>query len=331
MAATKNSLPQFEADTSKIEVALNNVSKPVPDSYKYGRDAILQLTKVNRTLFTEMEEKNSGNYIVSGIERKTSEYDFEAFSLAVGQALYNQSYQCGNTKENSGIKKGRARELSERTGKEYNKGEIVISLNDLCRYGYGTEPTTQQRETMKNLIETLHSTPVHIDFPNGDTLDASLCVTMARYKRKADGAILYDLILNPIFCNRVVRNFAEFPQDITKRLAEASPKRTAAHLKLLKLLASQDKNKPCYRNIETLLTELNMEETYKAQPSRTEKQLITMFDNMVTIGLLTHYEIERVKARRRDAISKVRFYLNKDFIKNDTEEPEAASEPEQPA
>lgn len=46
--------------------------KRPPITFRMGRDAHLQLAKVKRDLFTDLEEKESGNYIVSGLERSVS-------------------------------------------------------------------------------------------------------------------------------------------------------------------------------------------------------------------------------------------------------------------
>lgn len=310
---------------------LSDTEKPVPNSFKAGRDPLLQLAKVDRGLFTEMEEKQSGNYIIRGVERKISELDFEAFTLAMGQLLYNQSYQFGNTDENTGVSKGIAKRLSERTGHTYYRGEIYASLTDICRAAYGTEnPSTDQKKAMDKLIKTLHDTPVHIDFPNGDSLDQWLCVKTDEFTRHRDGAKIYNLILNPIFCNRVTNQFAEFPQDITKRLNGSTGKKgrlTSAHYRLLKLLGCQKKSEPFYRNIWTLLEELRLYEAYQEQPSRTEKQLLSLFESMKTVGILKNYDITKEKVgRRANAVSKITFYLNPKFIerkgKKEKEEPE---------
>lgn len=310
----------FEKDLGKIS-ALDEISSKaqtaaLPTTYKYGREAILQLRRVDRTLFSDIQEKESGNYIVSGIERQVSELDFEALKLAMAQILYNQSYQFGHTEKNTGVSEKKAKRLSAQTGNEYFSGEVVTSLTEICRLGYGVEPNGVQKEAMKALLDTLHSTPVHITFPNGDTADITLCATMSKYIRKADGAVMYQLFLHPIFCSNVAKNFAELPQNITKQLSAITKRKTPAHYKLITLLTSQDKRKPFYRNIDTLLYELNLEDTYRINPSRTEKQLKALFDTMVKLDIITHYDVETTKVRQRTAISKVTFYLNPNYLRD---------------
>lgn len=289
---------------------------PTPDTFKIGREISLQLAKVERDLFTDIEERESGNYIVSGLSRKVTEMDFSAFSLAVGQILYRQSYQSGNTDTNSGLTQTIAPRLKDQTGHTYYGGEIVTTLKDLCRYAYGEEdPNKVQRAAMVTLIDTLHSTPVGVTFPNGDKIEAHLCVKMGRYTRKKDGAVFYHLILNPIFCENVRRNFSEFPQDITMRLTASTKQKTDAHYKLLLLLGRQDRRKPFIRNIDTLLEELGLIEAYKKDTTRTEKKLLKLFGDMKKMGLLKDFQTETYISRRKKRISKVTFTINPDFVK----------------
>lgn len=293
-------------------------SKHLPANYKIGRQVSLHLQKIERDLFTDFEEKQSGNYIVKGIERKVNEYDFHAFSIAMAKILYNQSYQSGNEDINSGVKRQKARGLSVRGGKDYYAGSVVVSLNDICREAYGADkPSTEQRKAMTTLIDTLHNNKVHIDFPNGDTLDATLCATMGIYTRKEDGAITYSLTLNPIFCEAVENNFGLLPQDTMKRLALATSKTTAAHLKLLKLLAIQNKRTPFVRYFSELLKEMGLEDAYKANTARTEKQILNIFNAMVKVGIVSTYTTETRQARGKKRIDKVKFILNPDFDKGE--------------
>ena len=141
----------------------------VPDTFKIGRDAALQLSKVERDLFTDMEERESGKYIISGVEKFATDTDFSAFTFAVSQILYNQSYISGNADVNSGIRRKIARKATAAAGTDVYQGEIVVSLNELCRLGYGMkEPTSEAKKKMAALIDSVHKQPVKIKFPNGD-------------------------------------------------------------------------------------------------------------------------------------------------------------------
>ena len=198
------------------------LEKPEPPFFKVGRYAALQLSKVERDLFTDMEEAESGNYIISGLTKQVTELDFTAFTFAVGQILYNQSYKSGNEDINSGLKREEAKNLSRKTGETLYNGSIVTSLNELCRLAYGVqEPTTELKKKMVTLIDTIDKKPVEIKFPNGDKLESKLCVTMNKYTREKDGAILYDLYLNPIFGSQIQRQFGELPQDVIASLEKS--------------------------------------------------------------------------------------------------------------
>lgn len=303
-------------------LGFNEISKPVPDSYKLGRDSTLQLAKIERNLFTDMEERDSGNYIVSGLNKKVTELDFTAFSFAVGQILYNQSYQSGNVETNSGISKTISRKMSKTFEEQAYTGDIVTSLNDLCRLAYGVEaPDQRQRKTMSTLIDVIHSTPVTIQTPKGAKIESILCACMEKYTAE-DGAISYNLHLHPIFCHGVANNFAELPQDLTKRLSGATKKKTLSHYRLIRLLSNQDKRKPFVRTIAQLLADLALDEAYNKDRGRTEKQILSVIDSMKDIELLSSYDIEYMTIRNKKAIGKITFHLNRDFIRH-TQEPEA--------
>lgn len=307
-----NKLSKISEDEEKSSffssIGFKEISKPVPDSYKVGRDAQLQLSKVERNLFTDMEEKESGNYIISGLGRKVSELDFTAFSFAVGQLLYNQSYLSGNLDTNSGISKKKAK-IGKNT--DQFSGEIVTSLSDICRLAYGVDkPDFRQKTTMSTLIDTLHKTTAKIRYPNGDELESHLCLTMNKYTREKDGAVLYDLFINPIFCSRVAENFSELPQDIIVRLSKATKRKTEAHYLLIRLLSLQVKGRIFIRTIDVLLKELNLEAAYKEQRARTEKQLLSIFATMVKIKIIDNFDLEYTTVKTKKILSKVTFHLS---------------------
>lgn len=310
---------QIDRDTELLK-GLDNTKK-LPANFNMGRAVGLQLAALERDLFTDSEEKESGNAIVSGIETKINDYDFRAFSMGIAKILYNQSYQSGNVDTNSGLIKEVAQGITPKTpnAEKYYNGTVVVTLNDICRDAYGTDtPSTEQRRAITKLLKTLHHNEVHIDFPNGDSLDAVLCATMTRYKRASDSAITYSLSLHPIFTYAVTSNFAPFPQDTTKRLALATKRQTAAHLRLLTLLGMQDKRKPYVRTYTELLKDMGLTDAYKANPTRTEKQTIEIFKTMKDIGIVSDCKIDRLPTKRKK-IAKVTFVLNEAFSKSSKE------------
>ena len=310
-----------EQDTKSILSSLGfSISKPVPTSYKLGRNSTLQLADIEHNLFTDMEAKESGNYIISGLNKKVTELDFTAFSFAVGQILYNQSYLNGNVDTNSGKSKTPSIKMSKSFEETVYAGDILTTLNDLCRLAYGVDtPDQRQRKAMSTLIDVIQSTPVKIQTPNGETVESRLCACMDKYIAK-DEAITYNLHLHPIFCYGVANNFAELPQDLTKRLSNATKKKTVSQYRLIRLLSNQDKRKPFVRTMAQLISDLSFCEYYRVQRVKAEKQIIEAIEIMKSIDLLSSYDIEYTTIRNKKVISKVIFHLNKNFIRQTKEQ-----------
>lgn len=287
--------------------------RPEPPTWKYGRYAALQMAEINRDLWSDVRESESGNYIISGLNKKVSRLDFEAFSLAIAQTLYNQSVMSGNGELNSGLKKLVSDNVSKLLGYIAYMGEIVVTRDDLCRKAWGKEPTTETKKKMDALLETFTNTPVNIKYPNGDTRESRLCVIMEKYNRKKDNAVIYALHLNPIFSICIKNQFGELPQDITAQLDKACKKMGAEHIILLRWLSVQDKRVPHPRNIETLITDLKMEDYFDGNRGKAEKRLISVCNTMVDIGILSKYETERKLIRNKERIVNITFYLNPQF------------------
>ena len=304
------------------------LEKPEPPFFKVGRYAALQLSKVERDLFTDMEEAESGNYIISGLTKQVTELDFTAFTFAVGQILYNQSYKSGNEDVNSGFKRELSKNPTKATGEAQYYGSIVTSLNELCRLAYGVqEPTTELKKKMVTLIDTIDKKPVEIKFPNGDKLESKLCVTMNKYTREKDGAILYDLYLNPIFGSQIQRQFGELPQDVIasleKSCKEKKQRKQAAHYLLLRWLSVQDKRYPHKLTIDVIIQELRMEEYFKKNKGMAEKQILSICKAMEDIGILSSHEVAYRETGKGKRIDNITFHLNPNYIRT-TQEKEAA-------
>lgn len=304
------------------------LEKPEPPFFKVGRDAALQLSKVERDLFTDMEEEKSGNYIISGLQKYVTELDFTAFTFAVGQILYNQSYKSGNESINSGLKMDKAKNLSIKTGKTLYNGSIVTTLNELCRLAYGVqEPTTELKKKMVTLIDTIDRKSVEIKFPNGDKWESKLCVTMGKYTRAKDGAILYDLYLNPIFGSRIKNQFGELPQDVIAKLDKAckrkKQRKQAAHYLLLRWLSIQDKRYSHPLTIYSIIKELRMEEYYNNNKGMVEKQILSICEIMEDIGILSNHEVAYMEKGKGKRIDSITFHLNPNYIRT-TKKAEAA-------
>ena len=315
----KNTPEKLKPKELKQEIDLV-ITKPEPPFFKVGRYAALQLSKVERDLFTDMEEAESGNYIISGLTKQVTELDFTAFTFAVGQILYNQSYKSGNEDINSGLKRELSKKPTQATGEAQYYGSIVTSLNELCRLAYGVEePSTELRKKMVSLIDTIHKQPVEIKFPNGDILESVLCATMGKYTRAKDGAILYDLHLNPIFGSQIQRQFGELPQDVIlcleKSCKEKKQRKQAAHYLLLRWLSVQDKRYPRKLTIDVIIKELRMEEYFKKNKGMAEKQLLSICNTMEDIGILSSHEVDYRETGKGKRIDSITFHLNPNYIR----------------
>lgn len=319
----KNTPEKQKPQGLKEEVTLT-FTKPEPPFFKVGRYAALQFSKVERDLFTDMEEAESGNYIISGLTKQVTELDFTAFTFAVGQILYNQSYKSGNEDVNSGLKREVATPITDATGEKSYTGNIVTSLNELCRLAYGVkEPSTELRKKMATLIDTIDQKPVNIQYPNGDKMESKLCVTMNKYTREKDGAILYDLYLNPIFGSRIQKQFGELPQDVILCLEKSCKKKKqrkqAAHYLLLRWLSVQDKRYPHKLTIDVLIRELRMEEYFNKNKGMAEKQLLSICNVMEDIGILSSYNTDYKETVKGMRIESITFYPNPNYIRTTQE------------
>ena len=310
----------------------------VPDTFSYPRATGIKLASVEKTLFTDLEKKGGGEYVVGGLmegrERvgTISPLDFQAFCLSIRKALHNQSYltkadraieadkitKADKVTEADKVFAGLFQNLSpsetEKVGHKVYRGEVVITLNQLCRDGYGEKnPTYKQRNAMRELLWTLDENRVKL-FDTGKTSNVRLVSIVDETTYNKDGSILYILYLHPLFTEVASKGFGELPQDIAYKLKDAAKgkKITSAHYRLLHLLSIQDKRKPFTRTYEELLKLFDVSEaTGQNNRGRTEKQIISLCDVMVRIGIISTYEVVW-KGKRLD---KVTFTLNPNFLR----------------
>lgn len=286
------------------------LAAPLPKEQKVARTLITQAHKMQADLFSVLEEKKQATYpdgsiVYSALPSLISEYDFRAYILAAQLTLHDQSYICNNLEEGKGKKKtiinsGARREISNLQsgdGTPLYNGNIVVSLNDLCRVGYGIpdgkDPVTSQRNNMRKAIEVLDSNPIGMILPNGDEKRTYLIKIMEVFKRKKDGAEMYHLVLNPIFTSNA-KGYGTMLRGATTRLSKylASKGKTgkagksAAHYAFLQLISIQDKRKEWHISLENLLQNLNLLEQFKKDKKRTTAKLESIFEAFYSIGLL---------------------------------------------
>ena len=323
----KNTPEKQKPQGLKEEVSLA-FTKPDPPFFKYGRFAALQLSSLERDLFTDMYEAQSGNFIIRGIEDKVSELDFTAFTLAIGQILYNQSYKSGNEDINSGVKRAEAKNLSKQLGETLYYGSIITSLKDLCRLAYGVkEPSTEHKKRIATLIDTIDKKPLEIIYRGKGIRQTRLFAVMNKFTREKDGAILYDIYLNPIFGYQIQKQYGLLPQDITARLEKSCKgnklRKAPEHYLLIKWLCVQDKRTPRTLTIPEIVKELRMEKYFKKDKGKAEKHLLSICKTMEDIGLLSSHEVTYRETGKGKRIEKITFYLNPNFTRTNKEAVEA--------
>ena len=298
-----------------------------PETFKMGRTFMTQSKRVEANLFTALttaeEEVDQQGISISALPKNISEYDLCAYLQASQQVLYNQSYTARNEEVNSGI-------FRSTTKSGDMAGTILVSLEELCRRAYGVdEATTDQRRKMEALIDRVHKHEVEIMLPDGRKVSKVLIAKLDKYSTKENGAVGYQLVLNPVFCGEhVLKSYGEFPQDVTKRLRLAAQKMakergarrvtiTAPYLRLVQLLGRQDKRYPFPIALDNLLNHLGLSKTYRKDKLRVEKQLANMFWILQEIGLLrTDTAPNPVEGTTEDGTKKFTFHLNPNWTRN---------------
>ena len=280
--------------------------RALPVEQKVTRALITQAHQVQRSLFDALENgvaDKEGNITYSKLPALISEYDFRAYILAAKSALFDQSYIFNNEDTITGFNREESNltttdGLRDEKGEPYRNGNICVTLNDLCRVGYGIpegqNPLTSQRNNMRKTIEVIDQTPIGIVYANGDVRETYLIKVMGKYKRKADGAETYHLILNPIFTTQG-KGYGLMLRGATTRLSHylASKGKTgrggksAAHYAFMELLSIQDRKKGEWNiSIENLLQHLNLTDQFRTKRKRTEQKLEEIFEAFEALGYL---------------------------------------------
>lgn len=280
--------------------------RSLPKEQKVTRAFITQAHIMQRSLFDALEKgvaDTEGNITYSKLPALVSEYDFRAYILAAKSILYDQSYICNNDDVLTGFNREESNlttieGLLDEKGEPYRNGNIGVTLNDLCRVGYGIPegqtPSTTQRNNMRKTIEAIDKTPIGIVYANGDIRETYLIKVMGKYRRKADGAEAYHLILNPIFTTHG-KGYGLMLRGATTRLSQylASKGKTgrggksAAHYAFMELLSIQDRKKGEWNiSIENLLLHLNLTEMFKKNKKRATEKLEEIFEAFEALGYL---------------------------------------------
>lgn len=324
----------------ELPLWLQTKEKPqLPAAFHVSRYHEQAIKEIERTLFDEYKEQEENGQIVrkseSGavlqmIPTGLSELTFSRLDFALAQVLYNTSYWNKTTDKNTGLLKdgnfadGRPAPVNRVGGKEYSYAEIAFPLTGITSAAFGLKrgekPTNAMKQEIKEAIEILHKKGCKITYENGDEQTERLILIAGEYYRKEDGALFYRLLLHPVYTMQLQKGTAAFPQNVMQRLKDATGKMTTAKLKLMRLLAANNLNKPFTRYKSTLLRDLDMMEEYKILKKRTDEKLKGLFLNMREINLLQptapNGQENPVEDIGANGEIKYTFYLNPDFVGN---------------
>ena len=318
----KGSIPSTEGgggDMIATYNAISNKSECLPDTYKVGRQAVFKFANIDLQDYINSLDSNSRGqwtYRIRSETRRVTNTDLTAFFIAAAQILYNQSYLTGHTNTNSGINAL----LSRQSPGEY-KGEIVASLNDLCRAGYGvSDPTTDQRKAMETLIRLLHNCPVIGKNSKGESGGAYLA-TISTWIDTKDRGRVYMLHLNPLFTRAAATSFGLLQQGYTQQLrlaiSEGGGKYTDTAARLALLLSIQDHRKPFARSMQDLVRFLRIESIRQKDRARAEAQVLQACKAVQAAGLIDGYKAEYTGDGRRKHITKITFVFGAERAENE--------------
>ena len=313
MAKKKNEDPQIdelmdllreEGSIKTPEEKIGDIPRKLPKEQKISRAVVLQSHILQRSLFEELENpkpNESGEIIYSKLPSLISEYDFRAYMLASQLTLSDQSYLFHNEDINSGFIRDESNltkdlQLLDEKKHSYHNGHISVTLNELCRVGYGIPegqaPSAAQRNNMRATIEAVDKTPIGVVYGNGDQKETYLIKIMGKYTRKEDGSETYYLVLNPIFTS-YGKGYGIMMRGATTKLSQylISKGRTgrggksAAHIAFLQLLSIQ-RGEEWKVSVGNLLQRLNLLEQYKKNKRRTLDRLKSIFEDFVGTGYI---------------------------------------------
>lgn len=300
----------------------NFFTKNIPPMTKISRNYSLQAPNLNNDLFTQLEQAEQavfGEFTIRGETNNISNIDFMAVSFGLAQILYIQSYQNNNQDFNSGVNRKVDKSLTEELGRPAFYGDIWVSLNDIIRYGYGDEPTTELKKRAEATLKALENNRLIISYPGLAERRAKLCSVIDEVRLYKDGSIYYNLHLHPLFCGDIKNQFGLCPSHVMKKLSTSLKnkglRKTEGHYLILNWLILQDKRTPKLFNIETFVKKAGIEEEYSKYRSRAEKKIISICESMVDIGLLTRFELNYITLSKKERVSSIIVIFNPNFTR----------------
>lgn len=309
------------------------VRKSLPKSFKVGRALELQRSEVERSLFSQLKQKEEqGLFSFVGIPKNISLLTIKQLNFALGKLLYNTSYQYGS-KDNTGLAlegkttSGLTISPTVVNGKSYHSGEIVVKISELAAEAFGIdEANSTQKKEIDQTLQAMQNIYVEIKLPDGRVRGEQL-LNIPRYlKDEKTNAKMVDIILNPIYSMNILSGYGVHPQGVMKKLVGKGKRVTEAKLNLLSLLGIQDKRKIFRIYISDLLEKLGMTEEYKERKKRALTKLTDTFQAMIDCGIIAVMPTETIGATGEKMYE---FRLSKRYIpksESGEEEPEESED-----
>lgn len=291
----------FSGTTETLWDAEADKARKLPSAFHISRNFEQNRGEYERTIFDSLLSKkdlalrqSEPGAILIEQPKGVSPVMLKRLNLALAQELYNTSYNNGTTEQNTGLIKNNTLQdgtIIEPYKGRYSYAQVIFPLTGITAQAYGLKkgekPTNAQKNEMRETLQSVHNSGVNITYPNGDTMRQSLLLINSIYRRAKDGAIFYNVVLNPAFREELEKGYSEHPQDVMQRLA-ATGQITEAKLDFLNLLGRYYRSGGVFERYKsTLLQELGLMELYRKYKKRADDKLRALFQTMIDIKLLS--------------------------------------------
>jgi len=288
-------------ETPTIWTGVDTAARKLPSAFHISRNFEQNRGEYERTIFDSLLSKkdlalrqSEPGAILIEQPKGVSPVMLKRLNLALAQELYNTSYNNGTTEQNTGLIKNNTLQdgtIIEPYKGRYSYAQVIFPLTGITAQAYGLKkgekPTNAQKNEMRETLQSVHNSGVNITYPNGDTMRQSLLLINSIYRRAKDGAIFYNVVLNPAFREELEKGYSEHPQDVMQRLA-ATGQITEAKLDFLNLLGRYYRSGGVFERYKsTLLQELGLMELYRKYKKRADDKLRALFQTMIDIKILS--------------------------------------------
>lgn len=261
-----------------------DASKDVGHVYRFPTNLrMVAQSKIN--LFTIAEGIENGILIApDAIES----LEFAAFLMAVEKLAHVQAKQAGN-ESGFGIRQFRNDLFSNLLGRDMFDFHIDVTLNDICRAGFG-QLNYGQRDRMLNLLHTLDNSKAQFLYESKE-VKLRLVTIEEEYTDLLTGAKTFHLKLCPIFGD--FKGFGYIEQDTMQRLAAKTQRLTTAHYKLIWFLCTQERKEFDF-DFGYIIKEMGLHKRWKKNRGEIERHALKVIEDVKAIQspkLLKEYEI----------------------------------------